>query len=204
VVVKDISASQANLNIEEVKPLPVVSVASIVGLQAGVRGLEIRGGSANQTAFMVNGITLRDERDNTPYTAISLTGIEEINIQTGGFNAEYGNIRSGLINVVTKEGKRDRYTLSVLSRYSPPTQKHFGPSPNDPNSYWIRPYLDDAVAWTGTKNGAWDEKTQQQYQEFEGWNSIAHKTLNDTDPTNDLTPKRTAPLPVANRRNSTL
>jgi hypothetical protein len=189
VVVKDISASQANLNIEEIKSLPVVSVASVVGLQAGVRGLEIRGGDANQTAFMVNGITLRDERNNTPYTAISFTAIEEINIQTGGFNAEYGNIRSGLINVVTKEGKRDRYTLSVLTRYSPATQKHFGPSPNDPNSYWIRPYVDDAVAWTGTQNGAWDEYTQKQYQEFEGWNSIAIKTLKDNDPTNDLTPE---------------
>ncbi|MDZ7288565.1 MAG: carboxypeptidase-like regulatory domain-containing protein [candidate division KSB1 bacterium] len=189
VVVKDISASQANLNIKEVESLPVVSVASVVGLQAGVRGLEIRGGGSEQTAFVVNGITLRDERNNTPYTAISYTAIEEIQIQTGGFNAEFGNIRSGLVNVVTKEGKKDRYSVNMLSRYSPPTQKHFGPAPHDRNSYWIRPYVDDAVCWTGTTSGAWDVYTQKQYQEFEGWNSIALKTLKDTDPTNDLTPE---------------
>jgi CarboxypepD_reg-like domain len=189
VVVQDVSASQANFNIEEVKVLPVVTVASVVGLQAGVQGLGIRGGGSDQTAFMVNGITLRDERDNTPYTAISFTSIDEIQIQTGGFNAEFGNIRSGLINVVTKEGKKTRYSLNILSRYSPADQKRFGPSPNDRNSYWIRPYVDDAVAWTGTKSGAWDEFTQKQYQEFEGWNSIAQKTLADTDPANDLTPE---------------
>lgn len=189
VVVKDVAATQANLNIKEVEALPVVTVASVVGLQAGVRGLEIRGGGSEQTAFMVNGITLRDERNNTPYTAISYTAIEEINIQTGGFNAEYGNIRSGLINVVTKEGKKDRYSVNILSRYSPADQKHFGPAANDRNSYWIRPYVDNAVCWTGTKSGAWDAYTQKQYQEFEGWNSIALKTLKDTDPTNDLTPQ---------------
>jgi len=107
IVVKDISASQTNLNIKEVEALPVVNVAGVVALQAGVQGLSIRGGGSSQTAFMVNGITLRDERDNTPYTAISFTAVEEIQIQT----------------------------------------------PNACDSYWIRPYVDPAVAWTGTKNG---------------------------------------------------
>jgi len=73
VVVKDISASQANFNIKEVEALPVVNVVGVVALQAGVQGLSIRGGGSSQTAFMVNGITLRDERDNTPYTGISYT-----------------------------------------------------------------------------------------------------------------------------------
>jgi len=69
------------------------------------------------------------------------------------------------------------------------TQKHFGPSPNDRNSFWIRPYTDPTVSWTGTKNGAWDPFTQNQYPEFEGWNALAAKTLTDADPTNDLTPE---------------
>ncbi len=188
VVQKDVSASQANLNAREIQSLPVVSVASVVALEAGVRGLEIRGGSVDQTAFMVNGFTMRDERNNQPYTAVSYTAIDEIQIQTGGFNAEYGNIRAGLINVVTKEGKKDRYHFGMITRYSPPAKKHFGHSPSSPESYWIRPYVDDAVCWTGTKNGAWDEYTQKQYVEFEGWNAVSEKTLKDDDPNNDLTP----------------
>ncbi|MDZ7263047.1 MAG: TonB-dependent receptor [candidate division KSB1 bacterium] len=188
VVQKDVSASQANLNAKEIQSLPVVSVASVVALEAGVQGLTIRGGGADQTAFMVNGFTLRDERNNQPYTAISYTSIDEIQIQTGGFNAEYGNMRAGLIHVVTKEGKKDQYHFGLLTRYSPPAKKHFGHSPSSWDSYWIRPYVDNAVCWTGTKNGAWDEYTQKQYVEFEGWNAVSAKTLKDDNPDNDLTP----------------
>lgn len=188
VVQKDISASQANLNIQEIESLPIVNVSNVVALEAGVRGLDIRGGSSDQTAFMVNGFTMRDERNNQPYTSISFTSIDEIQIQTGGFNAEFGNIRSGLINVVTKEGRRDRYTFSTLSRYSPTAQKHFGQSVNALDSYWLRPYVDEAVCWTGTANGAWNEYTRKQYIDFEGWNSVSEKTLKDDDPSNDLTP----------------
>jgi len=189
VVVKDISASQANFNIKDVEALPVVNVAGVVALQAGVQGLSIRGGGSSQTAFMVNGITLRDERDNTPYTAISYTAIEEIQIQTGGFNAEFGNIRSGLINVVTKEGKKDRYSVNVVTRYSPASQKRFGPSPTAREAYWIKPYIDPTVAWTGTKSGAWDQFTQLQFPEFAGWNAIALNLLKDNIPGNDVTPE---------------
>jgi hypothetical protein len=199
IVQKDVSASQVNLNIEEIENLPVISVSSVVNLQAGIQsGLDgpiVRGGGADETAFMINGLTLRDERDNTPYTAVSLTSIEDIQIQTGGFNAEYGNVRSGIINAVTKEGSKDRYTFSIISRYSPPAQKHFGPSPNDPNSYWIRPYLDPDVAWDGTNpevnsvGGEWSSYLQRQYPEFEGWNAVSKQTLSDSDPTNDLTPE---------------
>jgi hypothetical protein len=190
VVRQDVSSSVVNLNIKEIENLPVVNVSSVIGLQAGVQGLTIRGGASDQTAFVVNGITLRDERDNTPYTGISFTSIEELQIQTGGFNAEYGNVRSGLINVVTKEGKKDRYTFTILGRYRPQGRKHFGDAANSPNSYWIRPYVDDEVAWTGTDNGNWDTYTQNQYQRFEGgWNRVSETLLGDDDPNNDLTPE---------------
>ena len=198
IVQRDVSSSRINLNAAEIENLPVSSLTGVIGLQAGVRsGMEIRGGASNQTAFIVNGVTLRDERDNTPFTGISYTAIDEVQIQTGGFNAESGNMRSGLVNVVTKEGQRDKYTFSLISRYSSASQKHFGASPNDPNSYWVRPYVDPQVAWFGTKANdpntglpVWDAFTQQQYPEFEGWVSVAAKTLLDSDPTNDITPEQ--------------
>lgn len=197
VVKQDVSASVVNLNIKEIENLPVASVSSVIGLQAGVQGLTIRGGSSDQTAFVVNGITLRDARDNTPYTGISLTSIGDMQIQTGGFNAEYGDIRSGLINVVTKEGSKSKYSFSMIGRYRPANRKQFGDAVNSPNSYWIRPYIDDAVAWTGTDtpydpaNGlGWDIYTQRQYQEFKGgWNGVSERLLNDNNPNNDLTPQ---------------
>ncbi|MFZ2324837.1 MAG: carboxypeptidase-like regulatory domain-containing protein [Ignavibacteriaceae bacterium] len=196
IVKQDVSSSVVNLNIKEIENLPVASVSGVIGLQAGVQGLTIRGGASDQTAFVVNGITLRDARDNTPYTGISLTSIGDMQIQTGGFNAEYGDIRSGLINVVTKEGSKSKYSFAFIGRYRPEGRKNFGDAFNSTNSYWIRPYVDDAVAWTGTgteydpANGlGWDIYTQRQYQEFEGWNSVSENLLSDNNPNNDLTPE---------------
>jgi len=194
VVQKDVSNSRANISPVEVEKLPVATVAGVVGLQAGIETtgegqFVIRGGAAAQTNFMVNGQSLRDARDNRPYTGISLTSIENIQIQTGGFNAEYGNVRSGLVNVVTKEGSKSAYSFAFIGRYSPARQKHFGAGPYDPNAYWVRPYIDPAVAFTGTNNGVWDDHTKRQYPEFEGWNAVSARTLQNTDPNDDLTPE---------------
>lgn len=190
IVQKDVSSSRANISVREIENLPVSTVSAVVSLQAGVQsGLVVRGGTSDQTAFIVDGLTLRDERNNTPYSGISLSSVQDIQVQTGGFNAEYGNIRSGVVNVITKEGSPKQYSVAATIRYSPATAKHFGPSVFNANSYWIRPFLDPGVAFIGTKNGTWDIFTQQQYQEFEGWNSISEKSLKDNDPSNDITPE---------------
>jgi len=196
VVQKDVSSSQANITSKDIETLPVASVSAVVGLQAGIQsGLVIRGSdNADQTAFIVDGLTLRNERNNQPYSAISLSSVQDIQVQTGGFNAEYGDIRSGVVNVITKEGKIKGYSLSGSVRVAPPVQKNFGPSPYNYNSYWMRPFLDPAVAFTGTSNGAWDDYTKNQYRSFAGWNAISKQFLADNNPNNDLTPREAQQL----------
>ena len=192
VVIKDVSNSVFNIQTENIETLPVQTVAEVLNLQAGIQqgssGILVRGGGANQTIYVVDGFRLNDERSNIPYSAVSLASAKDIQVQTGGFNAEYGNVRSGIVNVITKDGDRSRYSGTLNVNYAPPQQKHFGISPYDPNSYYNRPYTDPAVCWTGTNNGAWDLNTQESYPTFQGWNAIALKTLQDNDPSNDLTP----------------
>ena len=184
----DVASSQKSISSEKISEMPVSSVSEVVGLSAGVSGLSVRGGSFNETQFMVDGLVLNDERTSEPTTGIPLSSIQDISLQTGGFGAEYRNARSGVINVVTKEGNKDSYSGSISIRQSPAGQKHFGMSPYDAKSFWFKPYLDDAVCWTGTNNGEWDEYQQRQYPSFDGWNSISEQTLADDDPDNDLTP----------------
>ena len=215
VVVKDLSASQMYIKEEAISEIPIDNVASLVGLQAGAEGVSIRGGGSSQTAFIVDGFQLNDGRSNMPTLALSLSSVKEVQVQSGGFNAEYGNIRSGIINVITAEGSQTGMTGSFSYYYSPPAPKNFGISPYDATSYYLRPYLDDAVAWMGTTgenyedlnsnqeydpnepfedfNGdgewtGWDSYTRAQYADFEGWNARSLITLQDDDPTNDLTP----------------
>lgn len=189
VIERDVAASTSNITSGQIDALPVQSVADVVGLEAGSLGLSIRGGDSNELGFQVDGFSLRDERNNAPITGISLSAVEEINIQTGGFNAEYGNIQSGVVTVLTKEGDKQKYSGTLTYRYSAPSDKHFGASFNDPNTYWLRPYLDPEVAFVGTANGGWDVNEQSQYFSFNGWNSVAASTLTNEDPSDDLTPQ---------------
>ena len=192
VIQKDVSASTVNIEPSQIASIPTVSVAGAIQLQAGIQtnnsGLVIRGAGSDQTAFMVDGFTLRDERSNYAYTSISMTSVKDIQIQTGGFNAEYGDIRSGVINVTTNNGSPDHYTISVLSRIAPPQAQNFGGAINGLNTYFVRPYMDPAVAYYGTTDGAWDKRTQAQYPGFDGWIAESQKSLAGGDSTQFLSP----------------
>lgn len=190
VIRKDVAASQLSITSDEMQTLPVSDVTDALGLKAGITSnLEIRGAGADQTMFMVDGIVMRDERTNSPMSTLPMSAMQEVSVQTGGFGAEYSNVRSGVVNVVTREGNKDSYSGSFTIRYSPPAEKHFGESAYDPNSFYLRPFLDEDVCWTGTKNGVWDSYTQNQYYPFDGWNSISQQSLQNDDPSDDITPQ---------------
>lgn len=188
VIKKDVASSQRNISADRIIDLPVTSVEEVVGLQAGIEGLSVRQGGINELSMMVDGFSLKDDRTGRPISGIPLSSVQEIMIQSGGFNAEYSDLQAGVINIVTKEGNSNNYIFDFDVKYSPPAPKHFGPSVYDRDSYYLRPYLDDDVSWTGTENGAWSEHMQNQYPSFQGWIKRSEELLNDDDPKNDLTP----------------
>lgn len=187
VVQADVSANVANISSAEMENIPVMSLDEVVGLEAGIEpGLSVRGSDADEVSYVVDGNTMRLGRSNAPYTNISYTSVKEVKVQTGGFNAEYGNVRSGLVNVVTKEGSADQYSADLVVRYTPPRNKYFGSGPNEFNGYFIRPYKDPDVMMEGTANGAWSEYTQRQYPFFEGWETVRDNWAGDNNPDNNL------------------
>ncbi|MFQ6604138.1 MAG: carboxypeptidase regulatory-like domain-containing protein [Fidelibacterota bacterium] len=189
VVKADVAASQLSVTNDEIESLPVTTLGEIVGLKAGITStLGIRGSGSDQTMLMIDGVTLRDSRNDAPITGIPLSSIQEVSVQTGGFNAEYNNVRGGIINVVSKEGDPQKYSATITTKYSPPAAKHFGDPVFQSESYWLKPFLWDSTAWYGTENGPWDEYDRRQYAPFDGWVAIAAATLSDDDPSNDLTP----------------
>jgi hypothetical protein len=188
VVKPDISANVSNMSSEDMENLPVASLEDMVGLQAGVQGMSIRGGSASSVGFRVDGSSTFDGRSNQAFTGISFTSIEQVQVQTGGFNAEYGNVRSGLVNVVTKDGPRNRYTADAIVRYSAPSRDYFGSPPNTTDSYFMRPYKDPEVKLVGTasEESPWDPYMRRQYPEWQGWDAY---TEGQSDEYPDMTPE---------------
>ena len=141
----------------------------------------IRGSSQIQTTFMVDGLPTFDEKLNEPYMNINQSAIKEIQTITGGFNAEYGNARSGVINIVTKEGTSTHYSGSINFRYAPPQKKHFGPDAFGPNTWEWKTYTGPdsyyPLADSTLKFPGWNEKVKD------------YKENNDADPDNDISPE---------------
>jgi outer membrane receptor for ferrienterochelin and colicin len=106
---KDITSSQAHVSAEQIQNLPVAELDDVLQLQAGVtRGADgsfhIRGGRSSEIAYWVNGISITDAYDNSRGIEIDNSSVQELQVISGTFNAEYGNAMSGIINTVTKEG----------------------------------------------------------------------------------------------------
>lgn len=192
IIKPDVATSVVAISDQEIQSLPVSSVDGVIGLQAGIRGMNIRGGGGDKILFMLDGVTLRDPRNNQPSTKVALSSVKEISVERGGFNAEYGQVRAGIVNVVTREGSKQNYSGRFEFKFRPPAPKYWRGEGIldllDPMSYVLRPFFDDDVAWTGTGNGKWDEYTRRQYPEFIGWNEVSRVLNSDNDPTNDLTP----------------
>ncbi len=66
--------------------------------------LFIRGGRANEVAYYVDGFSQQDPLTGYSTTSINTNAVDQVIVMSGGFNAEYGRIMSGAVNVVTKGG----------------------------------------------------------------------------------------------------
>ncbi len=172
VVELDVSANVSNLTAEDIVDLPVAGVSEVLDLQAGIEpGLSIRGGGVGEVAFIVDGMNMRTGRDNSPITNVSYTSVEAVQVQTGGFNAEYGNVRSGIVNVSTKEPSSNRYSFDGLFRYRPAQAKAFDGLPEDPDGFYMRGWSDPEIQNVGTS--ALDPYERRQFNTFIGLDAMA-------------------------------
>ena len=65
VIKKDIAATHMSITSKTIEELPLGSIEDVLGLYAGITNqLGVRGGDPSQTLFMVDGISLKEERNN--------------------------------------------------------------------------------------------------------------------------------------------
>ncbi len=119
-VIKDLTSASAKISTEEIHALPVDNFIDVLSLQAGVTvdangGLHVRGGRSSEIQYYVDGIAISNAFSNTLAIPIENNSIQELEVISGTFNAEYGDAMSAVVNIVTKEGT-DRISGS-LSAY---------------------------------------------------------------------------------------
>jgi len=104
VVQVNLTSTLATINDREIRALPVQELQDIVNLQAGVVDGHFRGGRDGEVQYQVNGVSINNAYDNKSSIKIDRSIIQEVQVITGTFDAEYGQAMSGVVNTVLKTG----------------------------------------------------------------------------------------------------
>jgi len=104
------------LSSEEVSKTIVTDIKDIVTQQAGIvkenNEIFIRGGRSYENSILLDGVSVQDPLSGTGIgLQLSANSLEEVEVITGGYNAEFGQATSGVINARTKEGKWAMYNF---------------------------------------------------------------------------------------------
>jgi hypothetical protein len=129
------SSRQTNIRSEQVELLPkgrdfttLVTQAPGANNESKLGGLSIDGASAGENRYIIDGIETTDIQDGTSGTNLIADFVEEVQVKSSGYTAEFGGATGGVVNVITKSGTNDwagsasfQYQGSPLAGARPPT-----------------------------------------------------------------------------------
>jgi len=82
----------------------VQELQDVVNLQAGVVDGHFRGGRQNEVQYQVDGVSVNNAFDNSNSVRLDRSLLEEVQVVSGTFDAEYGQAMSGVVNAVLRRG----------------------------------------------------------------------------------------------------
>lgn len=111
------TASRRTVGQQDIQAAALTKVENIVALQPGVvfsdNEIHIRGGRTHEAAVLLDGVSIQDPLAGTGFgLQVSPGSIQDVEVITGGYNAEYGQATSGIVNITTREGS-ERYSGSI-------------------------------------------------------------------------------------------
>ena len=102
---RDQTSTIKNVSSDQIKELAIESMGAVISMQAGVVAGHFRGGRSTEVTYMIDGIQV-DEAFSGQNTTVEIEpeAVQDLEIITGTFNAEYGRAMSGVVNIITKDG----------------------------------------------------------------------------------------------------
>jgi hypothetical protein len=105
------SARQTNIRAEQVELLPhgrdfttLVTQAPGANQEAKLGGISIDGASAGENRFIIDGMETTNLQTGLSGTNLIADFVEEVQVKSSGFSAEFGGALGGVISAVTKSG----------------------------------------------------------------------------------------------------
>lgn len=119
IVQKDLTSSMKIISQKEIESLPVLDLEDVLKIQPGfsvdaANEIHVRGGRSNELNYYIDGFLVEDPLFGGFGATVNNDAIEELEVLSGTFNAEYGDALSGVVNIITREGSSE---LSGMIEY---------------------------------------------------------------------------------------
>ncbi len=141
-IVKDRTSTATTLDNEQIEAAPIEGLRGAMDLSAGFQKsatgeYSVRGSGAYELNFQIDGVDQvtsttsapgtfgTDKANNSWKYDVNPLGVQQMELITGGFSAEYGNAQAGVVKVVLKDGT-PKFTGEFRVEYRPPGLYHFG------------------------------------------------------------------------------
>jgi len=150
-VVRDRTSTSTTIDNTQISAAPVEGLRGAMELSAGFQKsasgeYSVRGSGSYELSFQINGVTQvtantsapgefgADKANNSWKYDVNPLGVQQMELITGGFSAEYGNAQAGVVKVAMKEGA-PKLTGEIRVEYRPPGQYHYGAYLYDHSNY---------------------------------------------------------------------
>ncbi len=100
----------------QIRELPIDNTEGTVELTPGVTDGHFRGGRIGQETYVVDGFGVKNQLEASSQglgLEFAPSSLQEIDVTTGGFGAEYGSALSGVVSFVTRRGDPDKWSGRV-------------------------------------------------------------------------------------------
>lgn len=108
----EISTTHEVIRARELIALPIDEIAEAVELTPGVSEGHFRGGRIGQEIYLIDGFETKNQFEaSSQGAALELPpgALEEVEVITGGFGAQYGSALSGVVSYTTRRGSTDQW-----------------------------------------------------------------------------------------------
>lgn len=186
-IVKDRTSTSTSIDDRQISAAPIEGLRGALELQAGIQrdqrgNYSVRGSTAHELNFQINGVEQTTSNTTAPATFgtekadnswkydVNPLGVQQLQLITGGFSAEYGNAQAGVVKVVLKEGA-PKFTGEFRVEYRPSGQYHYGNYIYDKNNWeWQK--------WGSLEN--WMARRESILRELKL--DVRYEWLKDTNP----------------------
>ncbi len=110
IVERDRTTTVSYINSQSLAELPTTNISDVIKLQAGVvsgadGSLHFRGGRSREVGYLVDGVPVTNNFSQGGGSTVSVENsfVNEVQVITGTFDAQYGSAQSGIISIVTKD-----------------------------------------------------------------------------------------------------